>query len=213
MFVNNIPEIQRINLTNIVLLLKTLGVKNLLEFEFMDPPPQNTILNAMYQLWVLGGLDDVSDLTSTGTKMAQFPLDPSLAKMLIVAEQFGCTSEVLSIVSMLSVPTIFYRPKEQAEESDACRERFFVSESDHLTLLNVYTQWKNNNFSDDWCTANFVHAKSLRKAKEVRAQLLDIMKVQKMELSTSGSDWDIIRYFLLIFENVYARRISIKVQN
>ncbi|KAJ3272979.1 DEAH-box RNA helicase prp16 [Terramyces sp. JEL0728] len=193
MFANNIPEIQRINLTNIVLLLKTLGVKNLLEFEFMDPPPQDTILNSMYQLWVLGGLDDMGELTPTGQKMAQFPLDPSLAKMLITAEDFGCTIEVLTIVSMLSVPTVFYRPKERAEESDACRERFFVSESDHLTLLNVYNQWKANDYRDDWSVDNFVHAKALKKAREVRGQLLDIMKMQKMELTTSGSDWDIIR--------------------
>lgn len=95
MYVNTIPEIQRTNLTNIVLLLKTLGVKDLLDFDFMDPPPKDTILNSMYQLWVLGGLDDMSDLTNTGTKMAQFPLDPSLAKMLITSESLGCSSEVL----------------------------------------------------------------------------------------------------------------------
>ncbi|KAG8976098.1 DEAH-box RNA helicase prp16, partial [Tulasnella sp. 427] len=53
MFPNNIPEIQRTNLANTVLLLKSLGVKNLLEFDFMDPPPQANILNSMYQLWVL----------------------------------------------------------------------------------------------------------------------------------------------------------------
>jgi pre-mRNA-splicing factor ATP-dependent RNA helicase DHX38/PRP16 len=144
MFVNNIPEIQRINLTNIVLLLKTLGVENLLEFEFMDPPPQETILNSMYQLWVLGGLGDLGELTDTGSKMAQFPLDPSLAKMLITSELLGCSAEVLTIVSMLSVPGIFYRPKERAAESDASRERFFVGESDHLTLLHVYNQWEKH---------------------------------------------------------------------
>lgn len=95
MFENNIPEIQRTNLSNIVLLLKSLGVKNLLEFEFIDPPPQETILNSMYQLWTLGGLDDTSQLSKIGKKMAQFPLDPSLAKMLITAETLGCSSEVL----------------------------------------------------------------------------------------------------------------------
>jgi len=55
---NTIPEIQRTNLGNVVLLLKSLGIENLLEFDFMDPPPQENILNSMYQLWVLGALDN-----------------------------------------------------------------------------------------------------------------------------------------------------------
>ena len=193
MFVNNIPEIQRINLTNIVLLLKTLGVENLLEFEFMDPPPQETILNSMYQLWVLSGLGDLGELTPTGAKMAQFPLDPSLAKMLITSEGLGCSDEVLTIVSMLSVPGIFYRPKERAAESDACREKFFIGESDHLTLLHVYNQWKSHNYSDNWCNDNFLHGKSLKKAREVRQQMMDIMKMQGLSLHSSGNDWDVIR--------------------
>ena len=79
--------------------------------------------------------------------------------MLLTAEEHGCTAEILSIVSCLSVPTIFYRPKERAEESDAAREKFFVAESDHLTLLHVYNQWKVNGYRDDWCDAHFVHSK------------------------------------------------------
>lgn len=144
LFPNNIPEIQRTNLANTVLLLKSLGVKNLLEFDFMDPPPQENILNSMFQLWVLGALDNVGELTSAGKKMSDFPMEPSLAKMLIVATEHDCSSEMLTIVSMLSVPSVFYRPPQRAEESDAAREKFFVPESDHLTLLHVYTQWKSN---------------------------------------------------------------------
>ncbi|KAJ3080007.1 DEAH-box RNA helicase prp16 [Quaeritorhiza haematococci] len=194
MFPNNIPEIQRTNLSNVVLLLKSLGVKNLLDFAFMDPPPQDNILNSMYQLWVLGALDNTGELTPVGRKMVEFPLDPSLATMLIRSEELGCTAEIVTIVSMLSVPTVFYRPKERAEESDAAREKFFVSESDHLTLLHVYTQWKVNGFRDDWCTEHFVHPKAMRKAREVRQQLVDIMKTLKMPLvSCGGNDWDIVR--------------------
>ncbi len=55
-------------------------------------------------------------------------------------------AQVLTIVSMLSVPPVFFRPPERAEESDAAREKFFVPESDHLTLLHVYNQWKNNGY-------------------------------------------------------------------
>lgn len=144
MFPNNIPEIQRTNLANTVLLLKSLGVKNLLEFDFMDPPPQANILNSMYQLWVLGALDNVGDLTPVGRKMSEFPMEPSMAKMLITSVEYKCSAEMLTIVSMLSVPSVFYRPKERQEESDAAREKFSVNESDHLTLLNVFNQWKSH---------------------------------------------------------------------
>ena len=91
----------------------------------------------MYQLWVLGALDNLGKMTALGRKMAEFPLDPPLSKMLITAEQYGCTDEILTVVSMLSVPAIFFRPKDREAESDAAREKLFVPESDHLTLLNV----------------------------------------------------------------------------
>lgn len=193
MFPSTIPEIQRTNLANTVLLLKSLGVKNLLEFDFMDPPPQDNILNSMYQLWVLGALDNIGGLTPLGKRMSEFPMEPSLAKILIMSVEYGCSEELLTIVSMLSVPTVFYRPKERQEESDAAREKFYVAESDHLTLLHVYTQWRNNGFKDSWCSAHFLHAKLLRKAREVRAQLTDIMSSQKLRLVSCGTDWDIIR--------------------
>ncbi|CDH56598.1 pre-mrna splicing factor [Lichtheimia corymbifera JMRC:FSU:9682] len=193
MFMNTIPEIQRTNLASVVLQLKCLGVKNLLDFDFMDPPPQENILNSMYQLWILGAFDNNGDLTPIGQKMNEFPLDPSLAKMLITAEEQGCTAEVVTIVSMLSVPSVFYRPKERMEESDAAREKFFVPESDHLTLLHVYTQWKSNNYRDDWCNKHFIHSKAMRKAREVRSQLIDIMKTVKMPYVSCNTDWDIIR--------------------
>ena len=140
-----VPEIQRTNLANVVLLLKSLGVQDLLQFHFMDPPPEDNMLNSMYQLWILGALDNTGavapgagqgpvgsgawvlqalcpltvricsslpgGLTSTGRLMVEFPLDPALSKMLIVSCDMGCSSEILLIVSMLSVPAIFYRPK------------------------------------------------------------------------------------------------------
>nr|CAN71460.1 hypothetical protein VITISV_033508 [Vitis vinifera] len=188
-----VPEIQRTNLGNVVLLLKSLKIENLLDFDFMDPPPQDNILNSMYQLWVLGALNNVGGLTELGWKMVEFPLDPPLAKMLLIGEQLECINEVLTIVSMLSVPSVFFRPKDRAEESDAAREKFFVPESDHLTLLNVYQQWKANQYRGDWCNDHFLHVKGLRKAREVRSQLLDILKTLKIPLTSCGPDWDVVR--------------------
>lgn len=192
-YIQTIPEIQRTNLANTVLLLKSLEVKDLLDFDFMDPPPQDTISTSLFDLWALGALDNLGELTPMGKRMTAFPMDPSLAKLIIMAEEYGCSEEMLSIVSMLSVPSVFYRPKERQEESDAAREKFFVPESDHLTLLHVYTQWKSNGYSDGWCIRHFLHPKAIRRAKEIREQLHDIMKMQKMELVSCGTDWDVIR--------------------
>jgi len=195
-YIQTIPEIQRTNLANTVLLLKSLGVKNLLDFDFMDPPPQDVITTSLFDLWSLGALNHVGDLTELGRSMTPFPMDPSLAKILITSCEpaYECSEEVLTIVSMLSVPSVFYRPKERQEESDAAREKFFVPESDHLTLLHVYTQWRSNGYSDGWCVRHFLHPKALRRAKEIRDQLHDIMVTQqKMTLTSCGTDWDVVR--------------------
>ncbi|KAK1250108.1 hypothetical protein MKX08_010111 [Trichoderma sp. CBMAI-0020] len=193
LYIQTIPEIQRTNLANTVLMLKSLGVKDLLDFDFMDPPPQDTISTSMFDLWALGALDNLGELTELGRKMSAFPMDPSLAKLLITAEEYGCSEEMITIVSMLSVPNVFYRPKERQDEADTQREKFWVHESDHLTYLQVYSAWKANGFSDGWCIKHFLHSKSLRRAKEIREQLLDIVKMQKMNLISCGMDWDIIR--------------------
>ncbi|XP_041375783.1 pre-mRNA-splicing factor ATP-dependent RNA helicase PRP16-like [Gigantopelta aegis] len=190
---STVPEIQRTNLANVVLLLKSLGVQNLLQFHFMDPPPEDNILNSMYQLWILGALDNTGMLTPMGRQMVEFPLDPALSKMLIVSGQMECIAEILTIVSMLSVPAIFYRPKGREEDSDAAREKFQVPESDHLTLLNVYQQWKRNGYSASWSNEHFIHIKAMRKVREVRQQLKEIMDQQKMPMVSCGNEWDIIR--------------------
>ncbi|KAL0628708.1 Pre-mRNA-splicing factor ATP-dependent RNA helicase PRP16 [Plecturocebus cupreus] len=130
---------------------------------------------------------------SIGQLMVEFPLDPALSKMLIVSCDMGCCSGILLIVSMLSVPVIFYRPKGREEESDQTREKFAIPESNHLIYLNVYLPWKNNNYSTIWCIDHFIHAKAMRKVQEVRAQLKDIMVQQWMSLASCGTDWDIVR--------------------
>lgn len=193
LYLQTIPEIQRTNLSNTVLMLKSLGVKDLLDFDFMDPPPQDTITTSMFDLWALGALDNLGDLTNLGRKMSAFPMEPSLSKLLITSVEYGCSEEMITIVSMLSVPNVFYRPKERQEEADAQREKFWVHESDHLTYLQVYSAWKANRYSDGWCTKHFLHGKSLRRAKEIREQLVDIMGAQKMEMTSCGTDWDVIR--------------------
>eukprot|EP00392_Amoebophrya_sp_AT5.2_P006908 g6920.t1 len=159
----------------------------------MDPPPQDTIVNSMYQLWMLGALDNLGYLTNVGRKMSEFPLDPPLAKMLLTSADLSCMQEMLVVLSMLQTPNIFYRPKDRAEESDTQREKFNVPESDHLTLLNVYQQWKKHNYNASWCTRHFIQPKSLKKVRESYAQLEDIVNQQKLVNTSCGGNWDAIR--------------------
>eukprot|EP01083_Nonionella_stella_P141679 437026_1 len=189
---NTVPEIQRTNLGNVVLLLKSLGVDDLLDFDFMDPPPQQTLVSSMYQLWILGALDNAGNLTDLGKKMVQYPLDPPLSKQLMFSIDLGCSAEILTIVSMLSVPSIFFRPENKATESDAAREKFFRPESDHLTLLNIYQSWQRQNYNAYWCKKHYILIKTMRKVREIRAQLEDIMQSKRHKIE-STDDWDIVR--------------------
>uniref|UniRef100_A0A286XYC8 ATP-dependent RNA helicase DHX8 n=1 Tax=Cavia porcellus TaxID=10141 RepID=A0A286XYC8_CAVPO len=175
MLTTNVPEIQRTNLASTVLSLKAMGINDLLSFDFMDAPPMETLITAMEQLYTLGALDDEGLLTRLGRRMAEFPLEPMLCKMLIMSVHLGCSEEMLTIVSMLSVQNVFYRPKDKQALADQKKAKFHQTEGDHLTLLAVYNSWKNNKFSNPWCYENFIQARSLRRAQDIRKQMLGIM--------------------------------------
>lgn len=186
MLPTSIPEIQRQNLSHTILMLKAMGINDLLHFDFMDPPPTNTMLTALEELYALSALDDEGLLTRLGRKMADFPMEPSLAKVLIAAVDLGCSDEVLSIVAMLSIPTVFYRPKEKQTQADQKKAKFHDPHGDHLTLLNVYNGWKQNKFANPWCFENFIQARSMRRAKDVRDQLVKIMDRYKHPITSCG---------------------------
>ncbi|KAF8565662.1 hypothetical protein P879_09250 [Paragonimus westermani] len=186
MLATNVPEIQRTNLASTVLQLKAMGINDLLSFDFMDPPPLQTLVAAMETLHGLSALDDEGLLTRLGRRMAEFPLEPMLSKMLIMSVHLQCSEEVLTIVSMLSVQNVFYRPKEKTELADQRKAKFHQPEGDHLTLLAVYNAWKNNKFSAPWCYDNFLQARTLKRAQDVRKQLLGIMDRHKLDVVSCG---------------------------
>ena len=97
------PEILRSNLSSVVLQLKKLGVEDLVHFDFMDPPAPETLMRALELLNYLGALDDDGNLTELGSMMAEFPLDPQLAKMLLYSPQLTCSNEILSVVAVRPV--------------------------------------------------------------------------------------------------------------
>ncbi|RYQ89283.1 hypothetical protein Ahy_B09g096006 isoform C [Arachis hypogaea] len=188
-----IPEIQRINLGMTTLNMKAMGINDLLSFDFMDPPSPQALISAMEQLYSLGALDEEGLLTKLGRKMAEFPLDPPLSKMLLASVDLGCSDEILTIIAMIQTGNIFYRPREKQAQADQKRAKFFQPEGDHLTLLAVYEAWKAKNFSGPWCFENFVQSRSLRRAQDVRKQLLTIMDKYKLDVVSAGKNFTKIR--------------------
>ncbi|KAK9907427.1 hypothetical protein WJX75_003407 [Coccomyxa subellipsoidea] len=189
----SVPEIQRTNLGMTVLTLKAMGINDLLAFDFMDPPPPATLVSALEMLYNLGALDEEGMLTRLGRKMAEFPLDPPVSKMLIASVDLGCSEEILTIIGMLSAQNIFYRPREKQAQADQKKAKFFQPEGDHLTLLAVYEAWKASKFSKPWAYENFIQERSLRRAQDVRKQLLQIMDRYKLDLVSAGANFNRIR--------------------
>eukprot|EP01128_Nolandella_sp_AFSM9_P010324 TRINITY_DN710_c0_g1_i1.p1 TRINITY_DN710_c0_g1~~TRINITY_DN710_c0_g1_i1.p1 ORF type:complete len:1005 (+),score=215.59 TRINITY_DN710_c0_g1_i1:41-3055(+) len=190
---NTIPEIQRTNLGNVVLMLKSLGINDLLHFDFMDAPPAETLIRALEQLYALGSLNDRGELTKLGRRMAEFPLEPQLSKMILASEAFHCSEEMLTIAAMLSVGgAIFYRPKDKQVHADHAMKNFFRPFGDHLTLLNVYNQWVETDYSTQWCFENFIQHRSMIRAHDVRDQLVGLLERVEISIETN-EDVDDIR--------------------
>ncbi|KAI1428633.1 P-loop containing nucleoside triphosphate hydrolase protein [Xylaria sp. FL1777] len=149
------PEIQRTNLNGVVLQLKSLGINQLLEFEFMDPPPTESLIGALNQLFALQALNHKGELTKVGRQMAEFPTDPMLAKAVLAADKFNEAS------------ALFFRPKDKKIHADSARNRFTVKDGgDHLTLLNIWNQWVDSDFSPVWARENFLQQHQLAKLCE-----------------------------------------------
>ncbi|CAG8527360.1 4070_t:CDS:10 [Paraglomus occultum] len=193
MLPNPVPEIQRTNLAHTVLTLKAMGINDLLHFDFMDPPPVQTLLTALEQLYALSALDDEGLLTRLGRKMAEFPLEPPLSKVLILSVDLGCSEEILTVVAMLSVQNVFYRPKEKQAAADQKKAKFHQPEGDHLTLLTVYNAWKASKFSNAWCFENYIQSRSMRRCQDIRKQLLGIMDRYKQDIISCGKNYNKVR--------------------
>jgi len=193
---NTYPEILRSNLGSVVLQLKKLGIDDLVHFDFMDPPAPETLMRALELLNYLAALDDDGELTELGSMMAEFPLDPQLAKMLIASCDYQCSNEILSVTAMLSVPQCFVRPTEVKKAADEAKMRFAHIDGDHLTLLNVYHAFKQNHEEPQWCYDNFVNYRSLKNADNVRSQLQRIM--DRFSLRKSSTDFASREYYVNI---------------
>jgi pre-mRNA-splicing factor ATP-dependent RNA helicase DHX15/PRP43 len=190
------PELLRSSLSSVVLHLKKLGIDDLVHFDFLDPPSPETLMRALELLNYLGALDDEGNMTPIGHLIAEFPLDPQLAKMLVISPKYRCSNEILSIVAMLSIPQVFVRPPEARKQADDAHAAFAHVDGDHLTLLNVYHAYKSAGMDSNWAWNNFVSDRALRSADNVRQQLQRLM--QKANLPLESNDFNSSQYYVNI---------------
>ncbi|XP_012941440.1 ATP-dependent RNA helicase DHX33 isoform X2 [Aplysia californica] len=195
---NTVPEIQRCNLSSVILQLMAMGISDVMTFDFMDKPDRESILAALTELELLGAVEKISEsdmpkLTPLGKRMAAFPLDPKYAKIILLSQEYGCVEEVLTIVSILSVDDIFINQMNKRDEIQSVRQKFVSSEGDHITLLNTFRAFKSVNGNKAWCFENFINYRHINTAREVRKQLRDICSCQGIQFSSCGKDTENVR--------------------
>ena len=126
--------------------------------------------------------------------MAEFPTDPMLAKAILAAEKYGCVSEVLSIIAMLGeASALFYRPKDKKIHADSARARFTNKDGgDMLSLLNIWTEWVDSDYSYVWARENFLQQRSLSRARDVRDQLARLCDRVEVDPESSAGAQNVI---------------------
>ncbi|KAJ7601042.1 P-loop containing nucleoside triphosphate hydrolase protein [Mycena floridula] len=171
------PEIRRCNLTASFLELKLTG-QDLQELDLMDKPEEDTIGAALRTLLMLGALSQNKELTETGRQMASFPLEPIYSRVVIASKDYKCTSEVITIISVLSASSkLYFDNSDDRETVSESRRKFRHSTGDHLTILNVVRAYEDIKASESkegrrtWCRSHFLNERTLLEAAEIKAQL------------------------------------------
>jgi pre-mRNA-splicing factor ATP-dependent RNA helicase DHX16 len=182
------PEIQRTSLDNTCLLLKSLGIQDLINFNFMDPPSPDAMIASLESLYAQGAIADDGRLTKLGRQLNEFPMPVMLSKAILAANKHKCVEEVLTIVAMLpEASALFLAPKDQKLHSEAAKRRFISKEGgDFIMLANVYSAWEESGFGMDFAKENFLQYKTLIRARNVRDQLQKLCDRVEVESSTCG---------------------------
>lgn len=183
------PEILRCSISASTLQLLALGI-DCREFDFLDKPPPDAIESALRELESLGAIfsSKTPGLTPLGRKMAKLPLDPRYAKIVLSAPDYGCLEEILSIVAMLSGENVFVNNSQNRDRQLTAHSKFHAKCGDHITLLNVFNEFKSKSQPKKWCFDNFLMERHLSHAASVRTQLLDICTMLGIKSSSCGND-------------------------
>jgi HrpA-like RNA helicase len=150
-------------------------------------------MSSLISLHGLQALDNAGKVTPLGKRMTQFPLDPPLSSALLASQTHHCTSEVISIVSLLSASSqVFVEPSPSSDQRSLAQEaraKFRHSSGDHLTLLNLQVAYqelsegtKEKGATRDWCQRHFVNERALKEAMEIAKQL-------RVSCERAGLDW------------------------
>ncbi|KAH8102820.1 P-loop containing nucleoside triphosphate hydrolase protein [Cristinia sonorae] len=171
------PEITRTDLTTPLLQLKSLGIDDVMKFEWVTAPPAQSILRALEGLVAAEMVGEDGRLTVIGEKVAECPVEVNLARMLFASKDYRCGEELLTIVCMTTVQDVFIIPDGAAGAmAELERRKFTAEEGDHLTLLNVYNAFVRYGRSSSWCKSHALSFRALSRAVAIRSQLLKYMQ-------------------------------------
>ncbi|XP_071706104.1 probable pre-mRNA-splicing factor ATP-dependent RNA helicase DEAH4 [Rutidosis leptorrhynchoides] len=184
-----VPEIQRSSLAGSVLYLKSLDLPDIdiLKFDFLDAPSHESLQDALKQLFLIDAIDENGTITAIGKTMAELPLEPSLARTLIEANEYDCLPQALTVAAMLSVEgTLHPGPSKNTDKNSKNRDKKRkhapsdlpdgLGWGDHIQLLQIYELWDQTDYSIDWCKDNNLQVRGMLFAKDVRKQLSQIMQ-------------------------------------
>lgn len=123
-----------------------MGITDILSFDFMDPPSEESLVSALEQLVLLKAVhkETTLQLTPLGHKMSVFPLEPHLSRALIASEELKCASDVVCLVAMLSVESVLYTPTDERDKAYSVRMKFFSDEGDHVMMLKIHGGFKSS---------------------------------------------------------------------
>src|SRR5690242_3215748 len=182
------PEILRTNLASVILQMTNLGLGDLAKFPFIDPPDKRNITDGVKLLEELGALDE-RRLTPLGRQLAQLPVDPRLARMVIEADKQDCVAEVMVIAAALSIQDPRERPTDKQQQADEKHARFTDKESDFFSYLNLwrYLREKQQELSGNQfrrlCRSEFLNYLRVREWQDIYAQLRQVARTLGLALA------------------------------
>lgn len=175
------PEIRRTGLAGVILRMKSLGLGEVEEFPFLDPPDRGAIAEGYRVLQELGALDASKELTPLGASLARFPVDPRIGRMIMAGHELGCLREVLVIAAALNVIDVRERPREAEGKADRAHAPFRHEASDFVSLLKVWdfvreAEAKGSSNLRRVCRDTFLSFMRVREWKEIHRQLEDTVR-------------------------------------
>ncbi|MDP2640615.1 MAG: ATP-dependent RNA helicase HrpA, partial [Betaproteobacteria bacterium] len=176
------PEVLRSSLASVILRMKSLGLGEVEDFPFVDPPASKAVADGYALLAELNAVDDDKELTETGRQLARLPLDPRIGRMILAAKGEGCLAEVLVIAAALSVPDPRDRPLERAQAADEAHKKFNDEKSDFLAFLKLWKFFeealahrKSGRKLREACHASFLSFNRMREWRDIHAQLKELV--------------------------------------